>query len=41
MKTRIAKKIVKKKEDLKYNREQLRKADTVVGRYERRKKADQ
>jgi len=38
MKTRVAKKIVKNKEVLKYNRNQIKKAENTVARYERNKK---
>ena len=40
MKLRVAKKILKNKENLNYGNHQIRKAETVVGRYERNKKAE-
>ena len=40
MKLRVAKKILKNKESLNYGAHQVKKAETVVARYERNKKAE-
>ena len=40
MKLRVAKKILKNQESLKYGKHQVKKAETIVGRYERNKKAE-
>ncbi|PWJ34115.1 hypothetical protein [Sediminitomix flava] len=40
MKKRVAKKILKNKETLNYNKGQVAKAETVMARYERNAKAE-
>lgn len=40
MKLRVAKKILKNKETLKYGNHQIKKAETIIGRYERNKAAE-